>query len=112
MSAPTDRLRALFSGVPKSRRDQRPLVMLHLLQAHIDDSKTGEDILVLAGYVAHFKRWEELSEVWDGLLKEDQPWPQFKMSRAIRHLARAEKFYRAVEDHVAGYVATVVEIGA
>src|SRR5262245_7822415 len=85
--------------------------MIDLLQAHIDDSKTREDVLVLAGYIAHSKRWEEFSIEWQKLLDEHPPWEEFKMARAASHLPRDEKLYRVVEDHAAGDVAEVVEIG-
>lgn len=81
-----------------------------VLQAYIDDSKTGEEILVLAGYVADFRRWEKFSIQWGALLKEYPQWNEFKMKRAIGDKARAERFYRVVEENVAVYLSCAVEI--
>ena len=107
MSGAPQRLRALFSGVPKARRDQRQIM---LFQAFIDDSKTGEEVLVLAGYVAPFSEWEKFTEEWYALLNEPKPWPRFKMSRAIRHPERSERFFRVVEKYAVAYIVCVVEI--
>ncbi len=105
---PTERLRQLFSGVPPSRRDARPIVML---QVFIDDSKTGEEVLVLGGYIGLWQRWAEFSIAWQKLLDEAR-WDEFKMSRAANQPERAQRFSAVMEQHVAAYVACVLEIGA
>lgn len=108
MSGAPQRLRALFSGVPRVRRDQRPIM---LLQAFVDDSKTREEVLVLAGYVAPFAEWEKFTEEWHALLNEPPVWPEFKMRRAIRHPERSERFFRVVEKYALAFVVCLVEIG-
>lgn len=82
-----------------------------MLQAFINDSKQHQDVLVLAGYLGHWKRWEQFSVEWQKLLDENH-WDEFKMARAARFPERAERFYGVIKDHVAAYVACVLEIGA
>jgi hypothetical protein len=81
-----------------------------MLQAFIDDSKQQEDVLVLGGYLAHPLRWAQLSVEWQQLLDVSPRWSEFKMNRATRYPERARRFYQVVKDHVAAYVACVVEI--
>jgi len=81
-----------------------------MLQAFIDDSKQQEDVLVLAGYIAHPLRWAQLSIEWQKLLDENPRWNEFKMNRAAGRPERARRFYQVVKGHVAAYVACVVEI--
>lgn len=81
------------------------------LQAYIDDSKEGEDVLILAGYVAPYETWETFSRDWRELLREAPEWPEFKMKKAgRRNLARAEKFYRLIERDALIFVVCAVEI--
>lgn len=103
-----DRLDALYCGVPAERRDRRPIAML---QVFIDDSKTGEEVLVLAGYVGHWVKWKALTEEWNSLLKQTG-WDEFKMTRASRCPEIGEQFYRIAKAHVAVSLACVVEIAA
>jgi len=81
-----------------------------MLQAFVDDSKTGEEVLVLAGYISTFDQWARLSSEWHALLKGPPMWEEFKMARAIRHLAHAEKFYRLVEEYALASIVCVIEI--
>jgi hypothetical protein len=83
-----------------------------MLQAYIDDSKTKEDVLVLAGYIAQPQRWDRFSLQWRQLLSAYPSWHEFKMGRAARRPEETERFCRIVEDNVAAYVACVLEIGA
>jgi hypothetical protein len=83
-----------------------------MLQAYIDDSRTAEEVLVLAGYLAHPARWKQFSTAWRRLLEEYPSWAEFKMNRACRYPERVERFRRIIEGHVAAYVACVLEIGA
>ena len=80
------------------------------LQAFIDDSKTGEDVLVLAGYIARFDQWARFSIEWDALLNEYPCWDEFKMKHAVRHPIRSEKFYRLIEKYALAYIACIIEI--
>jgi hypothetical protein len=82
------------------------------LQAYVDDSKTGEEVLVLAGYIAPADRWQQFSLEWDFLLKESPTWVEFKMKHAIRYPARSERFYRLVERYAVAFVVCLIEIRA
>jgi hypothetical protein len=83
-----------------------------VLQAYIDDSKTREDVLVLAGYLAPWEKWARFSVEWDLLMKEFPAWDEFKMKKAIRLPDRGERFYRLVEKYVTAFVVCVVDIQA
>ena len=109
MSNPTLRLDVLYSGMAPAKLALRSLMVL---QAWIDDSKTGERVLVLAGYLAPHENWRQLTIEWDALLKEQPVWDEFKMRHAARYPDRAEKFYRLVEKYALAYVACVVDMGA
>lgn len=83
-----------------------------MFQAFIDDSKSREDVLVLAGYVSTPIHWARLSTEWGTLLAEYPEWDEFKMARAARHPERARRFYAIAQNNVALYLACVVEINA
>ena len=104
-----DRLQAIFSGFSPAARMGRQIAML---QVYADDSKSREEVLVLAGYVGHLEQWQKFSVEWQRLLDEHPKWDEFKMKRAARHPERALKFYRVVEKYAAVSVACVVEIQA
>jgi hypothetical protein len=110
MSGPTHRLDVLYSGM-LPRKLARRLIMVTTLQAFIDDSKTGERVLVLGGYLASHDDWRKLSIEWQILLNEFPQWDEFKMKRAARHPERAKRFYEVVQKYAPAYVACVVEIG-
>jgi hypothetical protein len=105
-------MRELFSGVPKPRRNRR---LLMALQAYIDDSQTDGEVLVLAGYLASFERWEKFSLDWQQLLDGPPPWKRFKMAQVAstqdaQRWERAAAFYRVVEQYAAAFVAVAVEL--
>ena len=103
----------MFSGVPKTKRDRR---LLMVMQAFIDDSQTDGQVLVLAGYLASFERWEKFSIEWQQLLDGPPCWQRFKMAevatipRDTARWERAAAFYRAVEAHAQAFVAVAVEL--
>lgn len=86
------------------------------IQAYIDDSLTDNEVLVLAGYIAHFEEWEKFSIRWQELLDMSPRWLGFKMSDIASskdelRWERAGWFYRPIEDHALAFVACAVEIG-
>jgi hypothetical protein len=107
------RMRELFSGVPKTKRDRR---LLMVMQAFIDDSQADGQVLVLAGYLANFERWENFSIEWQQLLDGPPRWQRFKMvevatiPRDTARWERAAAFYRTVETHAQAFVAVAVEL--
>ena len=62
-----ERLRALVSGLPQSKRKSRRIVTF---QAFIDDSGSGLPIFVLSGYISSIDWWESFSDEWQKLLDE------------------------------------------
>ena len=106
-------MRELFSGTLKPKRGRR---LLMAMQAFIDDSQTDGQVLVLAGYLASFERWEAFSVEWQQLLKGSPRWERFKMAEVAtipRNSARWERaaaFYRVVETHAQAFVAVAVEL--
>lgn len=114
MFDPTQRMREMFSGVPRDKRARRIIVAL---QAYIDDSQTDDEVLVMAGYVASFERWEAFSKDWQERLDMRPQWASFKMAEVMasgseQTMERASWFYRVIEDHAQAWVACAIDIKA
>jgi hypothetical protein len=106
-------MRELFSGVAAARKRDRRLLMP--FQAFIDDSRSDDEVLVLAGYLASYERWEKFSHDWQELLSMSPRWDRFKMkdiatSRVAERWERAGWSYRVVERYAQAFVAVAVEI--
>src|SRR5262245_34949873 len=74
-------------------------------------ARRASEVLVLGGYIALWQRWAEFSVAWQRLLDE-AGWDEFKMARAASRPERAQRFAAVVKEHVAAYLACVLEIGA
>jgi hypothetical protein len=83
-----------------------------MLQAHIDDSRTGSETLVLAGYIATVDEWLAFSDEWGEHLKL-AGMPYFKMSESAGlGVEIIASFYRIIERHAPAAVACVVPSAA
>jgi len=68
-------------------------------KAYVDGSGTGDpDLLVLAGYVAPSKVWDDFSKDWQNRLSEMRI-SRFKMNEMVGRPEFAGYFYRAIEEH-------------
>src|SRR5262249_22570642 len=72
-------------------------------------------VLVLAGYIAPFEKWEKFSVDWKKLLDGPPRWERFKMAEVAstkdaQRWERAAAFYRVIEDCAEAFVAVAVEL--
>lgn len=84
MSAASDSIWALVSGLPSGKRERQPFMVL---QAYIDDSGSdkGSTKFVLAGYVATAKNWANFSDEFE-LLKHKQPGFDYLRAAEAMHM--------------------------
>jgi hypothetical protein len=77
---PSDRVMAMFSGIPSRLRFRQSVVVL---QAVIDDSGRGQGpAFILAGWIADPGKWANFSDAWDTVLHAPPSIEYFKMSDA------------------------------
>lgn len=81
--SPSAHIRALVSGLPAPRRQQR---LLYMLQAYVDDSKSIEtpQVFILGGYIAPSEKWEQFSDEWQRVLDMRPPIHYYKFNEAER----------------------------
>jgi len=95
---------ALVCGISPAKRAERLLCVIQPLQAYIDDSVESGTVLILAGYLANVKQWDEFSERWQRLLDMKPSTHSFKMRRVnLKNPVEREKaefHYRAIEQYV------------
>jgi hypothetical protein len=77
-----DYVRALVSGLPKSERDRRQIMML---QAFVDDSGSDPQsfVYVLAGFVASPAQWAAFTDEWEKALNQSPRLAYFKNNEAM-----------------------------
>ena len=114
LSHEAEAIAALVCGFPRENRLNRGLFML---QAFIDDSMEGGQVLVMGGFVANSARWETFSDEWQKLLTHarlpafhmKEIWARRKNKELWEHCAW---FYGTIRDHVQGAVTFTVPIDA
>jgi hypothetical protein len=96
MSAACERVLALVSGLPSSRRYSR---FIGMLQGYFDGSTQDGQALIFAGYIAQVQTWLNFTDPWQAFLDEDGGRP-FKMSRAAKTakgMCRAQRHYELID---------------
>ena len=81
MSAPSDSVMALVSGLPSPARGRR---LLMVIQAYVDDSGSHEasPVFVLAGFITDHDAWASFSDEWQAALNLEPRLEYFKMAEA------------------------------
>jgi hypothetical protein len=110
-SSAADQVWAQVAGLAPGRADNRLLLML---QAYIDESYNDEKrgAFVLAGCIATAEAWAAFSSEWArlvpkfGTLNKDSVYHfhMKEMAENAERLQRVPVFFRAIEDHVLGFV--------
>ncbi|MDB5462692.1 MAG: hypothetical protein JWP23_1081 [Phenylobacterium sp.] len=115
MSTPArDQVLALVCGLPSRERWARQIVVL---QAYIDDSRSRDGTIILAGYIANVQQWLAFTDEWDELLTMAPKMDAFKMSGLMlgggdQSFERAMFHYRVIERHVQASVSCVLDVPA
>lgn len=116
MIAARERILALVSGLPEPKRSNRILMML---QAFIDDSKSGDlskpgSVFVLAGYISSVSDWLAFTDEWQTVLNGPPSLDVFKMSQFVHRYgledARLVAFRRVIERHARGAITASVDM--
>lgn len=93
--SPADYVRALESGLPVNKRNERWLV---ILQAYMDESGTHktekEPYFALAGFISTSENWANFSTEWQKELDKDPVIKCFKMSQAFAKIGPFEGLSR------------------
>jgi Protein of unknown function (DUF3800) len=117
--SPSASIRDLVCGFPPLIRGRR---LLLALQAFIDESGAPNHagVLVLSGFVARAKQWENFSDDWQRILDMQTRLRYFKMNEAVRLKGqfrgwsddrrdeRLKLFYGAIEKHVSFFLSCSV----
>ncbi len=113
----TDRLRALVSGLPSSKRGSRRVTAF---QAFVDDSGSGKPVFVLSAYISRLDWWEDFSDRWQDLLDEPPKLEYFKMREAAQRFGgrmkadarnkRLQKFFSLIRMAAHASLISVVPI--
>jgi len=81
-----------------------------VLQAYFDESTTEKGDFILAGFIASDKKWNEFSQDWVSLLK-DNSLEKFKSVKLRKKQKVRESFFRLIEDHIEHCAFCVVKTG-
>lgn len=85
------------------------------LQAYMDDSREGGDVLVIAGYYASPDDWLKFSAEWQDYLKFYAPIEAFKMSdysrtfQSVEAWERLKFMHQCIERYTIGSIRCVIE---
>jgi hypothetical protein len=87
------------------------------IQAFVDDSRDGEELLILAACITPSEKWAKFADEWSGLLTIKPPWKALKMSEIamsndVVRWERAEWHYRLIEKYVDFTVSMILPIPA
>jgi hypothetical protein len=88
-----------------------------VLQAFIDESAEEDGVFVLGGYIARAEDWAKFSDIWERMLPRfgtprDDGRYHFKMKEMAARpdgIAKAEPFFRVIEEHVLGWVSARID---
>ena len=98
---------ALVCGMSPALRENHTILVL---QAHIDDSTSDGQVLVLAGFISTAIKWAEFTVEWDEYLRLANM-TEFKMAEmGMNETEIAAFFYRIAEKHALGVIACAVPI--